>query len=228
MTKFYAAEITLAVQFLHQHGILHRDLKLENVLVDSDGHCKIADFGVSKLGLFRHCKTRTQCGTPFCNAPEIVRNLPYGQGVDWWAVGIMIFQMMTGHPPFYCDEEEDWDYDNAKYNLGQKILNYEVDFPKHMSLAAVSIVKELLTKDPALRLGSDGSVDTVRQHPFFKDIDWKALQDKRVKPPEKEKDARKPEEDTRSFSKVLEDDDTPGTINRNLFQGFSFINYRVK
>jgi len=90
--QFYAAEITLAVQFLHQHGILHQDLKLENVLVCSDGHCKIADFGLSKLGLFRYCKTTTQCGTPYCMAPEIVKNLPYGQGVDWWAVGVMIFQ----------------------------------------------------------------------------------------------------------------------------------------
>jgi len=120
---FYAAEITLAVQFLHQHGILHRDLKLENVLVYSDGHCKIADFGLSKLGLFRHCKARTQCGTPFCMAPEIMMNLPYGQGVDWWAFGVMIFQMMTGHPPFYCEEEEDTDDDYAEDNLYQKIVN---------------------------------------------------------------------------------------------------------
>jgi len=81
--KFYAAEITLAVQFLHRHGILHRDLKLENVLVGSDGHCDIADFGLSKLGLFRHCKASTQCRTPFYMAPEIVKNLPYVQGVDW-------------------------------------------------------------------------------------------------------------------------------------------------
>ena len=98
--QLYAAEITLAVQFLHQHGILHRDLKLQNVLVGSDRHCKIADFGLSKLGLFRNCKTSTQCGMPYCMAPEIVKNLPYGQGVNWWAVGVMTFQMMTGHPPF--------------------------------------------------------------------------------------------------------------------------------
>jgi serine/threonine protein kinase len=96
--KFYAAEITLAIQFLHQHEILQHDLKLESVLVASYGHCKIANFGLSNLGLFQHCKTTTQCGTLFCMAAEIVKNMPYGQRVDWWAVGVMIFQMMKGHP----------------------------------------------------------------------------------------------------------------------------------
>ena len=126
--KFYAAEITLAVQFLHRHGILHRDLKLENMLVGRDRHCEIANFGLSKLGLFRHCKASTQCGTPFYIAPEIVKNLPYVQGVDWWAVGVMIFEIMTGHPPFYYDEGEDMDDDNAQDKLDQKILNDKVDW----------------------------------------------------------------------------------------------------
>jgi len=227
-TKFYAAEIVLAVQFLHQHGILHRDLKLENVLVDSDGHCKIADFGLSKLGLFRHCKTRTKCGTPFCMAPEIVKNLPYGQGVDWWAVGVMIYEMMTGYPPFDYDEEDDMDDDSADDKLEQKIINDEVDFPEDMSLAAVSIVTKLLMKNSHKRLGSTGSVDAVRQHPFFKGINWQALQEKRVQPPEEEKAAKKPEERKHGFSKVLKDDNTTSISNQTLFQGFSFMNYIVK
>jgi serine/threonine protein kinase len=225
-TKFYAAEITLAVQFLHQHGILHRDLKLENVLVGSDGHCKIADFGLSKLGLFRHCKTRTQCGTPVYMAPEIVKNLPYGQGVDWWAVGVMIFVMMTGHLPFDYDEEAAWDDDNSQDELEKKIINDEVEFPLDMSLDAMLIVMELLKKDPKERLGSSGSDDTVRQHPFFKGIDWQALQEKRAKPPTK-KVAKKPEQDNQTFSKVLKDGNTQ-CINQDLFQGFSYINYGVK
>jgi serine/threonine protein kinase len=109
-------------------------------------------------------------------APELVKNLPCGQGVDWWAVGVMIFQMITGQLPFYYDEEEDTDVNYAQYNLYQKIVNNEVAFPEDMSLAAVSIVTQLLMKDPEQRLQSNGSVDTVRQHPFFKGIDWKALQ----------------------------------------------------
>ena len=221
--QFYAAEIVLAVQFLHQRGILHRDLKLQNVLVGSDGHCKISDFGVSKLGLFRHCKTRTKCGTRFCRAPEIVKNLPYGQGVDWWAVGVMIYYMMTGYPPFYYDEEEDMDDDSSEEKLEQKILNDEVEFPD-MSLPAISIVTKLLMKNSQKRLGTTGSVDTIRQHPFFKGIDWKALQEKRVQPPEKEKAAKTPKEDKHGFNKLLWDD----ISNQTFFQGFSFMNYRVK
>ena len=224
-TKFYAAEIVLAVEFLHQHGILHRDLKLANVLVDSDGHCKIADFGLSKLGLFRDCKTRTNCGTPLYMAPEIMKNLPYGQGVDWWAVGIMIYEMMMGYPPFDYDKEEDMDSDSAEDKLEQKIINDEVEFPDDMSLAAVSIVLKLLMKNSRKRLGSTGSVDAVRQQPFFKGINWQALQEKQVQPPEEEKAAK-----TRmdGFSKLLRDDNTAYISNQPLFQGFSFTNYRVK
>ena len=227
-TQFYTAEITLVVQFLHQHGILHRDLKLENVLVDNEGHCKIADFGLSKLGMLLYCKTDTQCGTLYSVAPEIVKNLLYDQGVDWWAVGVMIFQMITGHPPFDCDEEEDSDGDNALHNVGQKILNDEVDFPKHVSLPATSIVLRLLTKDPEQRLGSNSSDDTIQQHSFFRGIDWQALQEKRVKPPEVEKVPENTEVNTQSFDKVLKADKSPGIINQNLFRGFSFINYGAK
>jgi len=226
--QFYAAEITLGVQFLHQQGILHRDLKPENVLVGSDGHCKLADFGLSKLGLFHYCKTSTQCGTPYYMAPEIVKNLPYGQGVDWWAVGVMIFEMITGILPFESDEEEDSNDDSAEDSLEKNILNNEVDFPEHMSPAAVSIVVQLLMKDPTQRLGSNASVEAVRQHPFFKGIDWRAVHEKRVKPPEKEKVVKTPEEDNKGFNKVLKVDKTPGTIIQNVFQGFSFINYGVR
>ena len=225
--QFYAAEIVLAVQFLHQHGILHRDLKLENVLVGSDGHCKITDFGLSKLGLFRHCKTRSMFGTPHYMAPELVTNLPYGQGVDWWAVGVMIYFMMTGHPPFYPDEE-DMDGDSALERLEEQILKYEVEFPEDMSIPAISIVMQLLMKNSQERLGSTGSVDAVRHQPFFEGINWQALQEKQVQPPEEEKAAKKTEEGRHGFSKVLNDDNSAYIFNQTLFQGFSFMNYRVK
>ena len=140
-----------------------------------------------------------------------------GQGVDWWAVGVMIFQMMTGHPPSYYDEHEDWDVDNAQYNLEQKILNDEVVFTTYVAGCRIDC-DTALDQESSTATRVNGSVDTVRQHSFFKGIDWQALQEKRLKTPEKEKVAKKkPEEYNQSFSKVLK-----------LFQGFYFINYRVK
>ncbi|GFG32399.1 hypothetical protein Cfor_05292, partial [Coptotermes formosanus] len=181
-TQFYAAEITLAVEFLHRHGILHRDLKLENVLVGSDGHCRVADLGLTKLGVFGRDKTSSCVGTPIYMAPEIMQDLPYGHAVDWWALGIMIYEMLVGHPPF---DDDAGDAADASQTLQYKIVNCEVDFPEGMSLASVSVVRNLLKKDPAKRLGTRGSADKIRQHRFFKGIDWQALLDKRVDPPEK-------------------------------------------
>jgi serine/threonine protein kinase len=111
--------------------------------------------------------------------------------------------------------------------VGTKIINNEVDIPDDMSLAAASIVLKLLMKNPEERLGANDSDNAVRQHPFFKAISWKSLQEKRVKPPVKEKVAKKPEEDNKRFSKVLKDDNTSGIIDQKLFR-FSFINYFVK
>jgi hypothetical protein len=170
-TQLYAAEIILALQFLHKHGIVHRDIKLENVLVGSDGHCKVTDFGLAKLGLFRCGRTKTYCGTPYCMAPEMVLNLPYGQAVDWWALGVMIYEMLVGHPPFYSKG-------NIPGQLNDRIVRSEVDYPDSMSPAAASLLRKLLEKDPEKRMGADGSVDTIRRHPFFTGLDWVALQQK--------------------------------------------------
>ena len=142
--------------------------------------------------------------------------------------GVTILHMIAGHPPFYYDEEEDWNDDNAQYNLDQKILNDIFDFPKHISLSAASIVLQILRKNPALRLGSNGSIDVVRQHSFSKGIVWQAVHEKRVEPPEKKKVAENPEEDTQSFSKVLKIDNSPDINNLMLFQGVSFITYGAK
>jgi Serine/threonine protein kinase len=97
----------MAVQFLHKHGILQRDLKLENVLVGSDGHCTFAGYGLSKLGFFRHDKASSNCGTLFYMAPEMLEGSPYGHDVDWWALGIMVLEMLTGYPPYDYDNEDD-------------------------------------------------------------------------------------------------------------------------
>jgi serine/threonine protein kinase len=135
----------------------------------------------------------------------------------------MIFEMMTGYPPFDFDEEEDMDHYSGQDSLDHKIINDEVEFPQYMSPAAVSIVMQLLTKEPSERLGSNGSFEALRQHPFFEGTDWQALQEKRVPPPEMETLAKKEtKEDNHSFGSVIKEDNEPCTMNQNLFEGFSF------
>jgi len=175
--RFYAAEVTLALQFLHRHGVIYRDLKLDNILLDSEGHCKIADFGMCKEGIVDSVTTNTFCGTPDYIAPEILQELPYGATVDWWALGVLMYEMMAGQPPFEADNEDD---------LFESILHDDVLYPVWLSKEAVSILKGFMTKNPARRLGcvvSQGVESAIRVHPFFKDIDWEALEARKVKPP---------------------------------------------
>lgn len=129
---FYAAEVTLALQFLHRHGVVYRDLKLDNILLDQEGHCKLADFGMCKEGILDGILTATFCGTPDYIAPEILQELEYGPSVDWWALGVLMYEMMAGQPPFEADNEDD---------LFESILHDDVLYPVWLSREAVSILK---------------------------------------------------------------------------------------
>jgi serine/threonine protein kinase len=216
-TQFYAAEIILALQFLHKHGIVHRDLKLENVLVGSDGHCKVSDLGSAKLGLFDVCLNLEHCGTGYYRAPEIFQDLYFGQGVDWWALGIMIYEMLVGIHPYFSNDQE--------AELNDWIIGGQVVYPKHMSPAAVSLVTKLLMKEPTERLGANGSADTIRKHPFFRRLDWVALKEKRVEPPEKPvKIRRKRIAHKPIFDNLEKPCKIRKCIDPNQFTGFTFIN----
>ena len=130
--KFYAAEVTLALMFLHEHGVIYRDLKLDNILLDAEGHCKIADFGMCKEGIKDGTTTTTFCGTPDYIAPEILQELEYGASVDWWALGVLMYEMMAGQPPFEADNEDE---------LFESILHDDVLYPVWLTKEAVSILK---------------------------------------------------------------------------------------
>jgi serine/threonine protein kinase len=176
--RFYAAQITCAIAHLHSLGIVYRDLKPENILLDSLGNITITDFGLSKE-LKTNEGTHTFCGTPEYLAPEVLKGQGHGMAVDWWSLGTLIYEMLTGLPPFYSQNI------NIMY---QKILNGELRFPSFIGGDAQSLLEGLLTRDVEKRLGSgaDGSND-VKRHPFFKDIDWVKLERKELDPPFKPK-----------------------------------------
>ncbi|BFZ06925.1 hypothetical protein BsWGS_09963 [Bradybaena similaris] len=224
--RFYAAEVTLALMFLHRHGIIYRDLKLDNILLDAEGHCKIADFGMCKEAMTEGKLTQTFCGTPDYIAPEILQELEYDASVDWWALGVLMYEMMAGQPPFEADNEDD---------LFESILHDDVLYPVWLSKEAVSILKGFMTKNPSKRLGcvtSQGCEKAILIHPFFHDkIDWEALEQRKVKPPFKPKIKNKT--DANNFDRDFTSEDpvlTPveqaviKTINQEEFRGFSFVN----
>ncbi|XP_048732224.1 calcium-independent protein kinase C-like isoform X2 [Ostrea edulis] len=224
--RFYAAEVTLALMFLHRNGIIYRDLKLDNILLDAEGHCKIADFGMCKEGMFENRLTQTFCGTPDYIAPEILQELDYDASVDWWALGVLMYEMMAGQPPFEADNEED---------LFESILHDDVLYPVWLSKEAVQILRGFMTKNPAKRLGcvkEHGGEKAILTNPFFHDkIDWDLLEKRQIKPPFKPKiksrtDANNFDKDFTSEEPTLTpvDPSVVKTINQEEFHGFSFIN----
>ena len=173
--KFYAAEIVLAFQFLHRKGIIYRDLKLDNIMLDSEGHIKLTDFGMCKEGIKNGRTTSTFCGTPVNMAPEIIREEEYSIGVDWWTLGILIYGMLVGHSPFH-DENED--------RLFEIIKREAPFFPPNIDVNSKRIIRGLLQKDPNQRLGCPPqSEEAIKEQQFFKGIKWDELQYKRSKPP---------------------------------------------
>ncbi|KAH9870728.1 Serine/threonine kinase [Plenodomus lingam] len=173
--QFYAAEVCLALKYFHENGVIYRDLKLDNILLTLDGHIKIADYGLCKEEMWYGSTTSTFCGTPEFMAPEILLDKKYGRAVDWWAFGVLIYQMLLQQSPFR-GEDEDEIYD--------AILADEPLYPIHMPRDSVSILQKLLTREPEMRLGS-GPTDAqeIMSHAFFRNINWDDIYHKRVAPP---------------------------------------------
>uniref|UniRef100_A0AAY4DC74 Protein kinase C n=1 Tax=Denticeps clupeoides TaxID=299321 RepID=A0AAY4DC74_9TELE len=223
-SRFYAAEVTSALMFLHQNGVIYRDLKLDNILLDAEGHCKLADFGMCKEGILNGVTTTTFCGTPDYIAPEILQELEYGPSVDWWALGVLMYEMMAGQPPFEADNEDD---------LFESILHDDVLYPVWLSKEAVSILKAFMTKSPSKRLGcvmSQGLEEAIKVHPFFKEIDWVLLEQRKIKPPFKpriktKRDVNNFDQDFTREDPVLTpvDDTIIKQINQDEFKGFSYF-----
>jgi len=166
-SKFYAAQTAAAFAFIHSKNIIHRDLKPENILLCADGYSKLTDFGFAKI-IEPGMRTYTLCGTPEYIAPEVLLNKGHAKPVDWWTLGILIYEMIVGQPPF-CDEDP--------MGIYQKILAGKVYFPKYFDKDAKSLVKHLLTADLSKRYGNlkDGSNDILRSK-WMADVDWARLE----------------------------------------------------
>ncbi|XP_054290402.1 serine/threonine-protein kinase N-like [Macrosteles quadrilineatus] len=172
---FYAACVVLGLQYLHESKIIYRDLKLDNLLLDTEGYVKIADFGLCKEGMGFGDRTGTFCGTPEFLAPEVLTETSYTRAVDWWGLGVLIFEMLVGESPFPGDDEEE---------VFDSIVNDEVRYPRFLSLEAIAIMRRLLRKNPERRLGSsERDAEDVKKQAFFRSIPWEDLLLRRFKPP---------------------------------------------
>ncbi|KAK1198024.1 PKN2 kinase, partial [Pygoscelis papua] len=175
MAQFYTACVVLGLQFLHEKKIVYRDLKLDNLLLDAEGFVKIADFGLCKEGIGFGDRTNTFCGTPEFLAPEVLTDISYTRAVDWWGLGVLIYEMLVGESPFPGDDEEE---------VFDSIVNDEVRYPRFLSSEALSIIRKLLRKCPERRLGAgEKDAEEIKIQAFFKEIDWDALLARTLKPP---------------------------------------------
>jgi len=174
VAKFFAAEVALALDYLHSLDIIYRDLKPENILLAADGHIRFADFGFA-----RYCPdvTWTLCGTPDYLAPEIVQSKGYNKSVDWYALGVLVFEMLAGYPPFFSE-------DSNPMKLYEKIIAAKVRYPSHFGVNAKDLIRNLIASDLTKRFGNlaNGSRD-IFGHCWFQEVDWERLFRKEIPAP---------------------------------------------
>ncbi|NP_001360641.1 protein kinase C [Caenorhabditis elegans] len=174
---FYAACVVLGLDFLHKHNIIYRDIKLDNLLLDREGYVKIADFGLCKENMGPFDKTSTFCGTPEFLAPEVLSDSSYTRAIDWWGLGVLIFEMLVGEPPFSGDDEEE---------IFDSIISEDVRYPRYLSVESIAIMRRLLRKVPEKRLGyGERDAEDIKIQRFFRHISWEwdKLLNREIRPP---------------------------------------------
>ncbi|CAK94770.1 unnamed protein product (macronuclear) [Paramecium tetraurelia] len=172
--KFYIIEVILAIGFLHNEQIIYRDIKPENILIDSSGHIQLADFGLARPNMTKDTCAYSFCGSPEYMAPEMFQTTGHTQLVDYYCLGCLLYEFVTGLPPFYADDK------NIIY---ARLLKEQVEFPDYLSTDIKDLIRQLMIKDPHKRLGSRFGIDEIFSHRWFRDVDLVSFINKQVKPP---------------------------------------------
>ena len=216
--KFYICEVLLALENLHQRDIIFRDLKPDNVVLDEEGHCKLTDFGLSKEGVTENQSASSFCGSVAYLAPEMLKKQGHGKAVDWYLLGVLLYEMLVGITPFFTNRKEDI-FHNIEFG--------ELKLPEFIKEDTKSLLRGLLQKDPRKRLGG-GNLDAeeIKQHPYFKDVNWDDVYHKRITPPPVNvftKNIMHVYQKPRLFAN---DDNNRSSdkSNPNMLPGWSFIN----
>jgi len=174
--RFYSSCVVEAFDYMHQMDIIYRDLKPENLVLTNNGYLKVTDFGFAKIV---PNKTFTLCGTPDYLAPEIVTGQGHGKGVDWWTLGILIYEMLASFPPFFDDEP---------MMTYRKIIQGKFKFPRYLSAQSKDLISKFLKPKATKRIGIiKGGADLIRQHPWYEGFNWDQLQNQTMNPPIKNK-----------------------------------------
>jgi RAC serine/threonine-protein kinase len=219
--RFYSAEIVLGLEYLHANGVIYRDLKPENILISQDGHIRMTDFGISKEGLVAaDDRTATFCGTPEYLAPEVLEGKGYTKAVDWWSFGTLMFEMLTGLPPFYSQDVQQMYF---------KIMNAPIEFPENVDDNTKSVLTGFLERDASKRLAEP---DHIKSHAYFKDINWDKLLGCEIPPPfvppvTDANDTSMVDPSFTSEAVTLSDGNDPAVPisaeNQKKFAGFTFV-----
>lgn len=226
MVKIYIGEMVLALEHMHKMDIVYRDVKLENIMLDNQGHIILVDFGLSKvLSPDSDYCARGICGTVEYLAPEMIKGEAYGFAIDWWSIGVVTYELLTGGSPFVVAENA-----NSQRDIEERIKKMDPVFPRTLGKTAKDFILGMLKKDPKKRLnGNKKCAEDIKSHPFFHGINWNDLQNKRLKAPFQPQLIN--EEDTRNFSEEFtqqtlipdSQDLVPFKTPPLLFRGYSYV-----